>query len=130
MGLNCFWIHDKWTDENGMIINEKMPVPDENARKLADVGFSVGGYGSFRGKQYNEFILEVTDVTLYQERIENPTVRSMAGKLKEYQWTQEDKERLQNKDNNYRPKTKEEFKRLSKNFEFYSQKGAHLVSSW
>lgn len=45
---------------------------------------SGNGQGSFRGKVYDNFILRVTEESLYQERIPNVTVRKMARKLTDY----------------------------------------------
>ena len=48
--------------------------------------FSGNGNGSFRGKVYDRLVEDITDVSLYTDRISNEQVREMAKKLAETQF--------------------------------------------
>lgn len=73
MGLDSFWHPPEDTDVIPPSFNPEL--------KLCGGMFSAHGQGSFRGKVYNDLIERVTGVSLYQEVIDNDTVRAMADKL-------------------------------------------------
>ena len=89
--------------------------------------FSCYGKYSFRGKVYEEFILSVTGITLYQEEIPNTTIQVMSKKLDEYMlkdddeimgYTMSDKERI------------DQFQDLKRMFSAYAFFGASLRGWW
>lgn len=77
MGLDSFAVygptHDKY------VKGEDNNLPDHifNHVRLCGGIFSGGG-SSFRGKVYADFVEWVTGETLYQEHIDNDTVKAMA----------------------------------------------------
>lgn len=75
MGLDSFWV-----DSDG----NEIQVEFKNPPKLCGGIFSANGVGSFRGKVYNEFVQSITGVSLYQEMIDNETIKEMADKLDEF----------------------------------------------
>lgn len=73
MGLDSFWVHPD---------GEDVPHPEfDPPLRLCGGMFSGNGSGSFRGKVYEDLVREVTGHSLYQEVIDNETVRAMADDL-------------------------------------------------
>lgn len=70
MGLDNFWV-----DSEG----KQASVTGDF--KVCGGIFSGHGDSSFRGKVYANVVQEITGVSLYQDKIDNSTVRSMALKL-------------------------------------------------
>lgn len=113
MGLDSIW------KKNGEKIDG---VKFAKPLKLIGGMFSGNGEGSFRGKCYNNFISEVTDVSLYQEKIGNEVVRIMNDKLS--------KHKLLVREQKAFSITPVEFKDLQRMFKTYALAGADLHGWW
>ena len=79
MGLDNIWKKSK--DENGVI---------EGEFQICGGVFSGHGNDSFRGKVYNRFVEDITEVSLYGDletcEISNETVKKMADDLEATEW--------------------------------------------
>ena len=73
MGLDSYW-------EVATHMGQLHPEFDPPLQLCGGL-FSEHGRGSFRGKVYEDAILEVTGVSLYQEVIDADTIKAMAAKL-------------------------------------------------
>jgi len=77
MGLDNYWVEVGSTKPSG-----SKEMEDCN---LCGGMLSGSGFDSFRGKVYNQYVEHVTGVSLYENRIDNNTVKAMAAKLAEAQ---------------------------------------------
>ena len=122
MGLDSYWYHDEWTDEDGNVDAEQVPYPKD----ISLIGGMLSGHGdgSFRGKSYNTFIENVTGVSLYQHEIDSETVMRMAEELERASW-EDVQDRV-----GAAPRDEEEFEDLRTMFRFYADRGAILCGWW
>ena len=113
MGLDNIWKKNK--EENGVI---------EGDFKLCGGVFSGHGNDSFRGKVYNQFVEDVTGVSLYGDpetfEISNETVKQMADDLEAVEWRDS---YITNYDIE-----KQEFKDLVKMFRLHADAGHYLLA--
>ena len=112
MGLDNYWVRPG--SEDIVYLDEAKEL------KLCGGLFSAHGNGSFRGKVYDNFISDVTGVSLYEDRIENERIKEMADKLERIKWDDEFEEKYEI--------TKQEFEDLKKMFRLYADAGCDLIS--
>ena len=115
MGLDNFWKKSK--DEAGVI---------EGEFNICGGMFSGSGNDSFRGKVYNRFVEDVTEVSLYGDRDTNEipleTVKKMADDLEATEWRDSYVE-------NY-DIVEYEFRDLVKMFRLHADAGHYLIASY
>jgi hypothetical protein len=108
MGLDCYW---------ELPTNEVVTFDPE----LSLVGGILSGHGggSFRGKVYSTFVMDRTDISLYQN-LDPEQVETIATALSETEWDEAFAEEYRN------PRTREEFVDLVRMFQAYAQAGARM----
>ena len=114
MGLDNYWMKSK--EEPGII---------EGDFKLCGGMLSGHGNDSFRGKVYNQFVEDVTGISLYgytpdDNEISNEVIRDMADGLEATEWRDS---YIENYDI-----TEEEFKDLVRMFRLHADAGHYLVA--
>lgn len=124
MGLDCFWMK-KIVDESGEEIKQRAKIEAEIC--LAGGLYSGFGNDSFRGKVYNGIVEKASNVSLYQEWIENETVLNIAESLEKFDLS------------NYNPEddcsygfdiSETEFQDLKKMFRLHADAGHGLYGWW
>lgn len=128
MGLDSFWHNDAWLDEEGECIEGYPPTPFEDINLVGGI-FSGSGGGSFRGKVYDEFIVAISDISLYQEEISNEEVTNIADILEEMTWMEAKMYHSEDHRFNH-PETEKEFEDLCRMFRFYADEGCVLHGWW
>ena len=73
MGLDSIWYIPGETSEDG---NDKLPYFDPELKLITGILFDCPR--SFRGKKYNDLVVHVANVDLYQEEIPNAKVKEIA----------------------------------------------------
>jgi len=114
MGLDNLWMKSK--DERGVV---------EGEFKICGGIFSGNGNDSFRGKVYNQFVEDVTGISLYgytpdTNEIPNETVKQMADDLEATEWRDS---YIENYDIE-----EEEFKDLVRMFRLHADAGHYLLA--
>ena len=89
-----------------------------------------GSDGSFRGKVYDKVVEEITGETLYQEDIDNKTVRKMSNALNIFVQKTKDDEFACSLEYNPWDITLNELKSLAKLFKTYANIGGTLHGWW
>lgn len=113
MGLDNIW-YDPRTEE-------KMYLHFEPELHLVGGMMSEHGNGSFRGKVYASFFMDVLGVDLYKT-LDNQTVREVAKRLNEMQYDPSFQEK-------YWAVTEERFEDLRRMFTAYGEAGA-ILEPW
>lgn len=131
MGLDSFFKMPKNPDEEVKQYN--LPEFAEPYPSLCGGMFSGDGTdGSFRGKVYNPFIEELTGVSLYEEEINNETLREMVAKFEELFDSGKALDYLKefNEKSNWWELKENELFDLYRVFKAFTDVGAHLYGWW
>lgn len=110
MGLDCYW---QLPADEAVTFD---PEPD-----LVGGVFSGQGRGSFRGKVYENFVMDETEYSLYQD-LDNDQVAEIATRLARTEWDDSIPEEYRH------PQDEAEFLDLVRLFQAYAQAGASMVA--
>jgi hypothetical protein len=131
MGLDSIWYmpgEKEICEREDHTFEERLALHPTFDPELKLVGgmFSGNGRQSFRGKAYYEFVEQVTGVSLYQDDIDNATIRKMADALEAHELTPDESRELSYCDR----KGEDEFNDLKRMFRTYADAGAFLHGWW
>ena len=137
MGLDSFWLEPEKNDKGEY---DTMEVETDEPIQLCGGMMSGSGCGSFRGKVYDDIVDGVTGESLYQEMINNETVRAMADALEAADYdtyygldkpkTGEPLDNIQDVFAGSNQISREEFADLQRMFRLYADAGANLHGWW
>lgn len=123
MGLDCFWMK-KAVNDNGEEVKVDANI-DEEIQVCGGL-FSGQGNSSFRGKVYDGIVEKASDISLYQEWIDNKDVIKIADSLEQFSLSDYDSII----DSSYGFQISEdEFLNLKKMFRLHADAG-HCLHGW
>jgi len=123
MGLDCFWVQ-KTVTENNEVKTEKASIDADI--HVAGGLFSGNGNDSFRGKVYDGIVNKASNISLYQEMIENKDILKIADSLDNFDLSNYDPE----SDCSYGFEIGEDdFEELKKMFRLHADAG-HCLQGW